>query len=66
MSFFLGLALFSASNVRVASIALELALVLVASVLYFHSAPRTPLGLAATASVLGSGLITLGLNALGY
>ncbi len=48
------------------AIALELAMVLVGSALYFRSAPRTTLGRAAAASVLGSGLITLGLNAFGY
>ena len=53
-------------NARGAAIALELALVLAGSVLYFRSVPKTPLGRAAAASVLGSGLLTLGLNALGY
>jgi hypothetical protein len=49
-----------------AAMVLELALVLAASALYFRSAPRTALGRAASASILVSGLITLGLNALGY
>jgi hypothetical protein len=53
-------------NYRGAAIALELAMVLAGSALYFRSVPRTPLGRAAAASVLGSGLITLGLNAIGY
>ena len=49
-----------------AALGVELALVLAGSALYFRTAPRTPLGRAAAASVLGSGLITLALNALGY
>jgi hypothetical protein len=53
-------------QVRGAAIAVELALVLAGSALYFRSVPRTRLGRAAFASVLGSGLLTLGLNAFGY
>jgi len=53
-------------NVPPAAIAVELILVVAGSALYFRSAPRTPLGRAASATVLGSGLITLALNALGY
>ncbi len=53
-------------NARGGAIALELVLVLGASALYFRSAPRTTLGRAAAASILGSGLVTLGLNVLGY
>ena len=57
---------FALWNVRGAAIAVELALVVAGSALYHRSAPRTPLGRAAAASILVSGLITLGLNALGY
>jgi hypothetical protein len=53
-------------NHPAASISLELAMVVAASALYFRSAPKTRLGRAASASVLVCGLITLGLNALGY
>jgi hypothetical protein len=59
----IGLGLWSA---RPAALLLELALVLVASAMYFRAAPRTSLGRAASAAVLFSGLVTLGLNALGY
>jgi len=53
-------------NVRPAALILELAMVLVASVLYFRAAPRNRLGRAASAAVLFSGLITLALNAAGF
>ena len=53
-------------QVRGAAVAVELALVLAGSTLYWRTVPRTPLGRAAFLSVLGSGLVTLGLNALGY
>jgi hypothetical protein len=53
-------------NFPAVAIFVELSLVMTGSMMYFRSVPRTPLGRAAAASVFGSGLITLGLNALGY
>lgn len=53
-------------NHPAAAMIVELAMVLAASALYFRSAPRTRFGRAASVSVLVCGLITLGLNALGY
>lgn len=41
-------------------------LVLAGSALYWRSVPRTTLGRSAFAAVLGSDLVTLGLNAVGY
>jgi hypothetical protein len=53
-------------NARGAAIAVELGLVLAGSALYFRTVPRTMLGRAAAVAVLGSGVLTLALNALGY
>jgi LexA-binding, inner membrane-associated putative hydrolase len=53
-------------NQRGAAMALELALVIAGSALYFRSAPKNRPGRAASATIFLSGIVTLGLNALGF